>query len=122
MNRGLFLSLIILGVVIALVCADTLLVSQALKESEDTLLGLDPESICTEEEAGEVSAVYKRARALLAVSVAEGYLNEYEEALAALTASARTKERSAYVAARTEALAALAQIKRSALISFGQIF
>lgn len=122
MNRGLTLSLIILGIVIAFVCSDTLLVRKALKESEDSLLGLDPETVCTHEEVEKVCGIYNRARLLFSVSIAEGYLNEYEEALAALTASVRTKEKDAYVPARAEAIAALAQIKRSALVSFGQIF
>ena len=122
MNRGLTLALIILGVVIALVCTDTLFVRKTLKESEDTLLGLNPETVCSEDALDTLCNVYKRTRTILAISVSEGYLNEYEEALAALAASVRTKENDAYVSARAEALAALAQIKRSALVSFGQIF
>ena len=122
MNRGLALALFLLTLSASVICLDVFFVGKGLRESEQLLSALDADEICAEEEIRDVYNVYNSRRTLLAVSVSEGYLNEYEEALAALAASVRSGESGAYVSARAEALAALAQIKRSALFSFGQIF
>ena len=122
MNRGLALALLLLTLSIGIIALDVFFVNRELRENEELLSALATDEICTEDEILKVCDTYKSARTLLAVSVSEGYLNEYEEALAALSASVRSGETGAYVASRAEALAALAQIKRSALFSIGQIF
>ena len=122
MNRGLALALLLLTFSITIIALDVFFVGKGIKESEELLSALSADEICTEEALNGVCNIYKSRRTLLAVSVSEGYLNEYEEALAALSASVRSGETGTYVASRAEALAALAQIKRSALFSIGQIF
>ena len=122
MNRGLALALILLGIAVSIVLVDTHYVKKEISESYVLLSALPAATVCEDEDAERLFEAYKRSRTLLAISVAEGYLNEYEEALAALSASVASKEVGNYAAAREEALAALRQIKRSALFSFGQIF
>ena len=122
MNRGLTLALFLLIFAVALVGFDTFFVDKALEKSERLLQALDTKEVCTEEEMVAVRQAYGKAQLLLSVSISKAYLNESEEALAALSASVVTREADAYVTARAEALAALAQIKRSALCSVGQIF
>lgn len=122
MNRGLTLALFLLIFAVALIGFDTFFVDKALKKNENLLVALNTDEICTEEEIEAVRHAYAKAQLLFSVSISKAYLNEYEEALAALSASVVTREADAYVTARAEALAALAQIKRSALCSVGQIF
>ena len=122
MNRSLTLALILLIITLSFAGVDTVLVHHRLAQNDAAIESLDPKDICSEAQVDEICRIYGNTRLLLAVSVTEGYLNEYEEALAALTAAVRTGKADAYVAARAEAIAALAQIKRSASVSFGQIF
>ncbi len=122
MNRGLTLALFLLIFAVALIGFDTFFVDKALKKNENLLVALNTDEICTEEEIEAVRHAYAKAQLLFSVSISNAYLNEYEEALAALSASVVTREADAYVTARAEALAALTQIKRSALCSVGQIF
>ena len=122
MNRGLTLALFLLIFAVALIGFDPFFVDKALKKNENHLGALNTDEICTEEEIEAVRHAYAKAQLLFSVSISNAYLNEYEEALAALSASVVTREADAYVTARAEALAALAQIKRSALCSVGQIF
>lgn len=121
MNRGLALALLLLAFAVTLVGASTILVKDRLEENEAVLSSLDPKEPATDAEFSAVRRAYEDAWLLLSVSVPMGYLNEYEEALAALEASVLTGEEGSYAAARAEALAALTQIKRSALFSLGQI-
>lgn len=121
MNRGLALALLLLAFAVTLVGASTILVKDRLEENEAVLSALDPKEPATKTEFSAVRRAYEDAWLILSVSVPMGYLNEYEEALASLEASVLTGEEGSYAAARAEALAALGQIKRSALFSLGQI-
>ena len=121
MNRGLALALLLLAFVVVLVGADAILMKDAIDENEARLSALDETEVASQDELTRVLNAFERTRFLISVSVPLGHLNEYDEALAALSASVRTGESGAYVAARAEALAALAQIKRSALFSLEQI-
>ena len=121
MNPGLALALLLLPFVVVLVGADAILMKDAIDENEARLSALDETEVASQEELTHILNAFERTRFLISVSVPLGHLNEYDEALAALSASVRTGESDAYVAARAEALAALAQIKRSALFSLEQI-
>ena len=121
MNRGLALALLLLAFAITVVGASTILVKDQLEENETVLAALDPKEPSTSEEVAAVRAAFEGARFLFSVSVPLGYLNEYDEALSALEASVLTEEAGAYAAARAEAIAALGQIKRTALFSLEQI-
>lgn len=122
MNRGLGLSILLLLLAVLLVGGDSLWVRKSIEKNEDALVDTGGDRVCTQAEIERVNAVFRKTRICLAVSVPEGYLNEYEEAIAALTASVKSEQEEAYVAAHAEARAALEQIKRSALFSVGQIF
>jgi len=111
----------LLAFIITLVGAGTILVKERLEDNEAILTALDPTELSSEAEIAAVRSVFEGSRFLFSLSVPLGYLNEYEEALASLGASVLTKEASAYAAARAEAIAALLQIKRSALFSLEQI-
>ena len=121
MNRGLTLALLLLAFIVVLVGADAMLMKDAIDENEAILTSLDEKEVATREELSRVLDTFADDRFLFSISVPEGYINEYDEALAALSASVVANEAGAYAAARAEALAALLQIKRSALFSFGQI-
>ena len=122
MNRGLALALLLLAFTITLVGASTILVKDRVAENETLLSALDPKEPATETDFSAVRRAYEDARFVFSISVPLGYLNEYEEALAALEASVFSREAGNYAAARAEAIAALKQIERSALFSLGQIF
>ena len=121
MNRGLVLALLLLAFVIVLVGADAILMKDAINENEARLSALDETEVATQSEVSRVLDTFDRTRFLISVSVPLERLNEYDEALAALTASVLSGESGAYAAARAEAMAALTQIKRSALFSLEQI-
>ena len=121
MNRGLTLAVLLLAFVAVLVGADAILMKDALNENEAILSSLDEKEVATQTEVAHVLHTFERTRFFFSVSVPQGYINEYEEAIAALSASVVAKEAGAYAAARAEALAALSQIKRSALFSLEQI-
>ena len=121
MNRGLVLALLLLAFVIVLVGADAILMKDAINENEARLSALDETEVATQSEVSRVLDTFDRTRFLISVSVPLERLNEYDEALAVLTASVLSGESGAYAAARAEAMAALTQIKRSALFSLEQI-
>lgn len=121
MNRGLVLALLLLAFVIVLVGADAILMKDAINENEARLSALDETEVATQSEVSRVLDTFDRTRFLISVSVPLERLNEYDEALAALKASVLSGESGAYAAARAEAMAALTQIKRSALFSLEQI-
>ena len=121
MNRGLVLAVLLLAFVAVLVGADAILMKDAIEENEARLSALDEVEVAAREEVARVLDTFERTRFLFSVSVPTGYINEYDEALAALSASVSSKEAGSYAAARAEAVAALSQIKRSALFSFEQI-
>ena len=121
MNRGLVLALLLLAFVIVLVGADAILMKDAINENEARLSALDETEVATQSEVLRVLDTFDRTRFLISVSVPLERLNEYDEALAALKASVLSGESGAYAAARAEAMAALTQIKRSALFSLEQI-
>ena len=122
MNRGLALALLLLAFVVVLVGADTVFVQESIEENESLLGALDPKEPSTLTEVTRIRHAYEEARVLFSVSVPLSLLNEYEEALSALEAAAISGEGGNYAAARAEAITALAQIKRSASFSIGQIF
>ncbi len=122
MNRGLAIALLLLAFIITLVGAGTILIKDRLKDNEVVLIALDPKEPSSDAEIAAVCRAFEDSRFLFSLSVPLDYLNEYEEALASLKASVLTKEEGAYAAARAEAIAALGQIKRSALFSKEQIF
>ena len=101
--------------------SDAILMKDAIEENEARLTALNETEVATCEEVARVLDTFERTRFLFSVSVPTGYINEYDEALAALFASAHAKEVGAYAAARAEAMTALLQIKRSALFSLEQI-
>lgn len=122
MNRGLVLALLLLAFVVVLVGADTVFIQESIKENESLLTALDPKEPSSLAEVAPIRRAYEEARVLFSVSVPLSLLNEYEEALSALEAAAISGEGGNYAAARAEAITALAQIKRSASFSIGQIF
>lgn len=122
MNRGLALALLLLAFVVVLVGADTVFVQESIKENEALLTALDPKEPSTLAEVTPIRRAYEESRILFSVSVPLSLLNEYEEALSALEAAAISGEGGNYAAARAEAITVLAQIKRSASFSIGQIF
>lgn len=122
MNRGLILGLLLLAFVVTLVSADALLLSEVIEESETALAVLDPVTPPTFEKVVALCTAYERHRFFFSISVPLGLLNEYEEALASLSAGVQAGEAGAYATARTQAMTALSQIKRSALFSPEQIF
>ena len=87
MNRGLALALLLLAFTITLVGASTILVKDRVAENEALLSALDPKEPATETDFSAVRLAYEDARFVFSISVPLGYLNEYEEALAALEAS-----------------------------------
>lgn len=122
MNRGLTIALLLFAFVITLIGADTILLSQAIGESEDALTALDATDPPAFSVIGDIQAAYAENRVLLSVSVPLGYLNEYEEALASLSAATLTGDEDSYACARAQAITALLQMKRSVLFSIEQIF
>ena len=122
MNRCLIIALLLFAFVVTLIGADTILVSEAIGESEEALYALDEQEPPAFSAVSDIHASYIQNRLLLSVSIPIGYLNEYEEALASLCAATRAGESGAYATARAQAITALSQIKRSALFSIEQIF
>ena len=122
MNRGLALALLLLAFVVVLVGADTVFIQESIEENESLLTALDPKEPSSHAEVAPNRRAYEEARVRFSVSVPLSHLNEYEEALSALESAAISGEGGNYAAARAEAITALAQIKRSASFSIGQIF
>ena len=122
MNRGLALALILLAFIVTLIGADTVLLSDAISENESSLSACKEELPASPDKVAALKHALEENRFLFSVSLPLSYISEYEEALAALEAAAALQDKNAFAAAHAEASQALAQMKRSALFSFGQIF
>ncbi len=122
MNRGLAIALILLALVITLVCANAAMVADAVAENTAVIEEMNEAEPPTLSELSRARAVFEGSRFLLSVSVPLGFLEEYERSLRYMESAIMTKNRSYYVKSRLDALAALEQIKRSAIFSSDQLF
>ena len=122
MNRGLALALIILAFAVTLIGADTILLSEAITESEEALTSCLTDGSPAPEGIGALRRVFEDSRLLFSVSLPVECISEYERSLTALESAAASGNEEAIAAAHADAALALAQIKRSALFSLGQIF
>ena len=122
MNRGLALALLILAFAVALIGADTVMISEAVDELSASLALCEGDKIAPPEKVALVRHAFEENRFLFSVSVPLAQIEKCEDALCAMEVALFTKDESAFASARAEAVLAIEQIKRSALFSFEQIF
>ena len=116
MNKGLFLSLLLLAVFVALIITGALFGTRAA-EAEEVLLS-EAGTLSNEEALSALLRTFDEHRLLYASLVPLRFVTEYENALWALRAA---KSEESYADAHARARHALAQIKKSARFDIEQI-
>lgn len=122
MNRGLAVALILLALVATLLCAEYAMIADAVAENAAVIEAMNEEEPPSLSELSHARAVFEENRFLFSVSVPLSYIDEYERNLRYMESAILTQNADYYVRARLGALAALAQIRKTALFSPEQLF